>query len=450
MLACKIIFLTVPIYEYPCRYPLSMDSSTTIATDSKNLGNSLLPIFITIPIIIIVSILVVVLFYFHRRKWSQHSDGLPPESESIELINEDSEKSEKEKNISFEKAKHYLEEKTRVVITGVQGTGKTYLAESLVSDMVKNRRELREMWISNFSQLLEEQSKPARNVDLYILDDIFYELQLESEFDKNLKVVNEFMNNVVEKFMIITVPSYVWRKHITIFSQAGLEDVHIDLNERDSSEKRNIMKQLMSKHYIHPENARGLFTSENLFLGNASYKTIGFPAVISWICKKREEEAVERVLVNPLQRMSEEIEKLKQSKQIKYCSKYVILSYITFNDGVLDINDIDTTLLHFFTEIFFPGFHEYDLKQYVKDMLGEYLLEIRDGVYKIDLNIWSKLVFVSVAKENLQFAEKNYKNSPRHIINVKDCPKDMDEAYPECFIKVNRVEKLSLTGEELL
>ena len=336
------------------------------------------------------------------------------------------------------------------MITGVQGTGKTFLAESLVSDMVKNRRELREMCISNFSQLLEEQSKPARNVDLYILDDIFYELQLESKFDENLKVVNDFMNYVVEKYMIITVPSYVWRKHITLFSKAGLKDVQIDLNERDISEKRYIMKQLMSKHYIHPENARRLYTSENLLLGKAPFKTIGFPAVISWICKKTEEEAVDNMLVNPLQKMSEEIEKLKQSNEIKECSKYVILSYITFHDGVLDINDMDTTLLHSLTEMFARGFQVSDLKQYVKDMLGEYLLEIRDGVYKIDLNIWSKLVFVSVAKENLRFAEENYKNSLRHIINVKDCPKDMNEAYPECFIKLNRVEKLSLTGEELL
>ena len=223
------------------------------------------------------------------------------------------------------------------------------------------------------------------------------------------------MNNVVEKYMIITVPSYVWRRHITIFSQAGLEDVHIDLNERDTSEKRNIMKQLMSKHYILPENATRLNTFENLFLGKAHFQTIGFPAVISWICKKTEVEAVERILVNPLQKMSEEIEKLKQSMPTKECSKYVILSYITFHDGVLDINDMDTTLLHSFTKMFAPGFQEKDLKRYVNDMLGEYLLEIRDGVYKIDLNIWSKLVFVSVAKENLRFAEENYKNSSRHI-----------------------------------
>ena len=367
---------------------------------------------------------------------SRHDEG--PRPESIELINEDLEKPAKETNISLEKAKHYLAEKNRVVITGVQGTGKTYLAESLVSDMEKTKKELKKLWISSFSQLLEETSKPTRNVDLYILDDIFYELQLESEFHETLTKVNDFMTNKAEKFIIITMPSYIWSKHIALISKAGLDDMHINLNERDNNEKRYIIKQLMSQHCIQPEKASRLNSSENLLLGKTHFKTIGFPAVISWICKTPQ-EAVERMMTNSLKKMCEEIEELKQSPWIKECSKYVILSYMTFHDGILDQSNVDTPLLHSLMEMFAPGFQEKDLKQYVENMVGEYLLEIKNGVYKIDLNIWSKLVFVSVAKENLRFAEEYYKNSRRHIINVKDCPDDMDKAYPECFIKVNRV-----------
>ena len=377
---------------------------------------------------------------------SQHSNALPPESKPF--INEDSEKATKE--ISLEKAKKFLEEKNRVVITGVQGTGKTYLAESLVSNMEKESRKLKKQWISSLSQLLEETSKPTKNVTLYIFDDIFYELQLESEFHETLTIVNDFMTNIAEKCIIITIPSYIWRKHITIFSKAGLDDVHIDLNERDNSEKRYIMTQLMSQHKILPETAIRLYRFENLLLGKSPFRTIGFPAVISWICKTPQEVAVERLLNNPLQKMSEEIEEIKQSPRIKKCAKYVILSYLTLHDGILDIKNVNTQLIHSLTEMFARGFQEEDIKQYVQDMVGEYLIEIKKGVYKVDLNIWSKLVFVSVAKENLRFAEEKYENSRRHIINVKDCPEDMDEAYPECFIKVNRVEKLSLTGEEPL
>ena len=365
-------------------------------------------------------------------------------------MNDDSETPVKEANYSFQKAKNYLEEKKRVVITGVQGTGKTYLAESLVSDMEEKRRKLKKMWISSFSQLLKEKSKPTRNVDLYILDDLFYELQLDSEFHETLRIVNDFMTNIAEKCIIITVPSYIWRKHIALFSKAGLDDVNIDLNDRDDSEKRYIIKSLISQHHIHPENANQLRKFENCLLGKTPFKTIGFPAVISWICKTPQEDIDVRLLNNPLQKMSEEIEELKQSHKISKCSKYVILSYITFHDGVLDEGDLDTLLLHSLIEMFAPGFQEEYLKQYVKDMIGKYLLEIREGVYKIDFNIWSKLVFVSVAKENLRFAEEKYKNSRRHIINEKDCPYDMDKAYPECFIKVNRVENLSLnSGEQI-
>lgn len=63
------------------------------------------------------------------------------------------------------------------------------------------------------------------------------------------------------------MPSYVWSKHIALFSKAGLDDMHIDLNERDENDMRYIMKQLMSQHYIHPENASWLKSAENLLLG---------------------------------------------------------------------------------------------------------------------------------------------------------------------------------------
>ena len=317
-----------------------------------------------------------------------------------------------------------------------------------MSDIEEKRRKLKKIWISSFSQLLEENSKPTRNVDLYILDDLFYELQLDTEFYETLTIVNDFMTNITENCIIITVPSYIWRKHIALFSKTKLDEVHIDLNEMDHREKRFIMKLLMSQHCINSEHASRFNKIENRLVGKSPFKTIGFPAVISWMCKTSHEVGFERMLVHPLQKMSEEIEELKQSHRTEECAKYVILSYLTFHDGILDIKNVNTLLIHSLMEMYARRFQEKDLNRYVKNMVGEYLLEINEGVYKMDLNIWSKLVFVSVAKENLRFAEENYKNSRRHIINEKDCPKDMDEAYPECFIKVNRAENLSLTGGE--
>ena len=81
--------------------------------------------------------------------------------------------------------------------------------------------------------------------------------------------------------------SYLWKKDMAPFPKSGLENVHIDLNERDNSEKLYIMKQFMSQHYIHPENARQLHSSSRILLGKTPFKTIGFPAVISWISKQQ-------------------------------------------------------------------------------------------------------------------------------------------------------------------
>ena len=54
------------------------------------------------------------------------------------------------------------------MITGVQGSGKTYLAEFIVSDTEKNIRGLKEMLISSFPRLSEEKSGPTKNVYKYV------------------------------------------------------------------------------------------------------------------------------------------------------------------------------------------------------------------------------------------------------------------------------------------
>lgn len=81
--------------------------------------------------------------------------------------------------------------------------------------------------------------KLTRKFDLYILDDIFYELQLESELHETLTVVNDFMKKSHELCTIITWPS-LWREHIAIYSETGIDGVYIDLNKKDDSEKRHI------------------------------------------------------------------------------------------------------------------------------------------------------------------------------------------------------------------
>lgn len=72
------------------------------------------------------------------------------------------------------------------MITGVQGSGKTFLAKSLVSDLQRNGHILKSTWISNFSQLREETETPLTKEDIFIFDEVFYELQIKETFKETL------------------------------------------------------------------------------------------------------------------------------------------------------------------------------------------------------------------------------------------------------------------------
>lgn len=76
---------------------------------------------------------------------------------------------------SFDQAKHVLTQEKMVVITGVQGSGKTFLARSLVNDLKKDVIMKYIVFIISLNHLYWG---PSEKTDIYILDDIFYELQL--------------------------------------------------------------------------------------------------------------------------------------------------------------------------------------------------------------------------------------------------------------------------------
>lgn len=77
---------------------------------------------------------------------------------------------------------------------------------------------------------------------------------------------------------------------------------------------------------------------------------------------------------------------------------------MSLNDGKMDVDVVDKELVEILRKMFVFGFVDQDFDEYVKRMMGYYLLRNKDdGSYEFDLNILKKIVFVSVVKENVLF-----------------------------------------------
>lgn len=317
-----------------------------------------------------------------------------------------------------------------VVITGVQGSGKTLLAKELAADLKK--KETKIVWISNIIELIQNQTKLLGEFDIYVFDGIFYEIQMDEKLEDTIKAAKEYSKKPEHPYLIYTIPSYIWQKHSRCNEfETWLGEVRVDLDKRSKSEKRNILKFLMNRYDVSRELAVRICKLQNTLLKEVS-KSIGFPALISWMCNQASEDDVEKILESPLQSMSKAV----YSLQRKDSGKYLILAYMSLKDGKMDVTNLDKAMLDSLKNKYDSAFVDKKVEEYARSMVGYYLLRNEDGSYAFDLNIMKKIVLVSVAKENALFVQMCCGNDcQKYITPTESCPKDIDPIYAECFFR---------------
>lgn len=341
-------------------------------------------------------------------------------------------RAQRPKNV-FDKAKHFLTKGGMVVITGVQGSGKTFLAKSLVNDLFMDGNIKESFVICSLSQL---HFGVSDKIDIYIIDDIFYELQFQEKFKETLDALNEFLDRAEKTPVIITIPSYTWTCNKDEFNHKFYK-VHVDLDEREESEKLAMLNTLKTRYDVSSEQMEKLIELQNdlLVTSNAS---IGFPAFVSWMYKQPNTEKMKKCLSHPLTMMSEEISSIKKAETVEERGKFLVLSYMCLRYGRIDLKNVDKKLLDSLKERYAPEFKDEDLSKYCESMVGYYLLTDANGCFEFDLNIMKKIVFVSLANDCAAFVKTHCKNDYfKYVINKKDvCPRNVEDYYTECFTKV--------------
>lgn len=305
----------------------------------------------------------------------------------------------------FDQAKMFLIQKKMVVITGVPGSGKTYLAKSLVNELQKNGYKMKSVLICNLDQLQQVHSGnvdqlqrgPGEQEKIYIIDDIFHELQTHDTFAETLTALNEFLSHAGETYFIITIPSCTWMNNCEYFDSMFYK-VQVNLDERDKSEKLAILQSLQTQYDLPKDQLANLNGSKNEIL-LSSFTYIGFPALVSLMLKQTNVEQLENCVCDPLKTIRDEISLIKTGT-IEDKGKFLVLSYMCLKDGKIDVQNVDDNLFDFLRNKYAPKFDDKNLAEYCNGMVGHYLLSDTEGCYEFDLNIIKKTVCDSVEEDN--------------------------------------------------
>lgn len=332
----------------------------------------------------------------------------------------------------FDRAKTFLVQKRIVVITGIQGSGKTFLARSLVNNLQKDGS------IKNSSLICSSRELhwgPNEQTDCYIIDDIFYELQSYEKFKETLELLIEFFDRAENTHIIITIPSYIWANHGYEFD-AKFFQVHVDLDKREFSENLSILEIVKTKYHLSSEVSERMDELQS-DLPITPILCIGFPALVSWMYKQTSMEQLRKCLCYPLESMRDKISSIKNAMTVEERGKFLILSFMCLKDGIIDVQKFDKSLFDSLKQMYAPEFEDEDLANYCDGMVGYFLLKDGGSCYKFDLDIMKKIVFVSLAKDSITFVKEHCKNDYfRYMIEKKYCPRDMDTWYTDCFTTI--------------
>lgn len=345
----------------------------------------------------------------------------------------------------YTQAQHYLETNHFVALIGIEGSGRTHLAKQLAENMKKYAT----CWTSDSQDF--ERDTYSSDRKLFILDDVFYVLQNEDEVKTVASKVEKLYQTAQSSYIIVTVPSYIWKRYSDTFSDKESFKSHVDLNTLSEEERNGILtKHLHLNHIRDDENAHGsaLFIRKEVksaIIDSATCMSIGFPSCVAWISKMRDQNDIheaDRFMKLPVSRIRNEVRFLQNSKRNGDKKMFLLLAYTALSGGMLDITQVDKEFLHLLATTLYPNddHNEFldDFEPSLHALEERYIKKQATGKYEFQLDVVRKIVFVVAFENNMHVLKENLNKDllKRHAVERNKFPIALDVEVAKCFVKL--------------
>ncbi|XP_061175928.1 uncharacterized protein LOC133184869 [Saccostrea echinata] len=359
-------------------------------------------------------------YYFINKEGHFHRKVPPSEHDewddiTLSLLKDTS-------NDTYFRAKSCLASKRFVVLRGVQGSGKTYLAKNLADNI--NQLTITQCQVHWVHDVLENEIPKITSNILLVFDDIFYELQSKDEFQESIKMLEELFKKVYSSeslYVIVTIPTYAWKTHSDQYQNKTCLSYYVDLDTLSNEEKTEIFNHHLRRSVIKEEGS----TRETKLIMRDSVKSaiikfercdfIGYPSCVAWICKMQDQfdlHNAARFMDVPVTRIKSDIYRLRDSKKFKERKMFLLLAYMAFSGGTLNEKKCNEDLLTSTARIFFQ---EDDCKHFLLQEHDEsifllqekYIRQASVGLYEFYLGVVRKIVLIVALEKNVKALKGN-------------------------------------------
>lgn len=331
---------------------------------------------------------------FHSGRKKRKSNEEKPE-EQKEMLTLDDERALARTKRAFQIGKF-------VVLKGIQGAGKTFLAERLREEWIKQNADVK--WICEPKCM----SEISEGIGYCILDDLFYELQLEKEVLEVRNMVDELYERVSlngDRKILLIVTSLIMDRYPSLFKKDHYQNMidldHLctdDLNEilEFHLKQNNIVR--VGKDYKNGKSSTTKMSKENFERAMATTDSdtvkgrgIGMPASIALACKLIEHNKFNdqfgRWIKTPVSWLISDLKSLVEDENKKQL--IIALTVVAFQAKELSLEIINFDLLNKLMELKSCDFNRNCLTETLKGLKKTYLKE-KDGLFTFQVPLVRK------------------------------------------------------------